>query len=126
MLDRHKMAEVHEAFLCRIFHLRRTRGSGNQANNPMDGRGDHYESTFAIAIDGKATMGTSLSITKAMWQKACEQAHGERPALGLRWYASERLRDSECLDLVVVSAHDLAEIIDRVNSLEDEVESLSG
>ena len=44
-----------------------------------------------------------------MWDKAVDQADGERPMLGLRYYANERL--DVVRDLVVVSAYDLSEML---------------
>jgi len=45
-----------------------------------------------------------------MWAKAQEQSLGERPALALRFYDDERL--TGCLDLVVVSLDDFAEMLE--------------
>jgi hypothetical protein len=115
----HEMAKKHEAFLVRIFGGRLMKGSGNKQSGQMDGRHDaHTRSSFAFAWDGKSTLGASVLVSKRMWEKACEQSHFERPMLALRYYANFRLQDSEALDLVVVSAHDQAELLDRLEELE--------
>lgn len=104
------LSDRHEAHLVQVLGGRRTPGSGNQANNPMDGRHNRYTSGLAFAWDGKATLGKSLSISLAMWEKAQEQALGERPMLALRWYLNERLTDQ--VDLVAVSLDDFVEMRD--------------
>jgi hypothetical protein len=113
-----EMAKRHEAFLARIFKGRRMAGSGNKQSGQMDGRHDAHRQTFAFAWDGKSTFGASIQVSKRMWDKAVEQSHFERPLIALRFYANFRLQDSEALDLAVVSAHDLAEVLDRLEELE--------
>lgn len=105
------LSDRHELFLADLFGGERMRGSGNQFNNPLDVRMDPT-GPFALGFEGKSTRKGSLSISVATWQKLLEQAHGLRPALALRFY-----RDDNTLtplhDLVVVKAHDLAELMDR-------------
>lgn len=113
-----EMAKRHEAFLARIFKGRQMKGSGNQQSGQMDGRHDAHRQAFAFAWDGKATMGASILVSKRMWEKATEQSHFERPMIALRFYENFRLQDSEALDLTVISAHDMAEILDRLEELE--------
>lgn len=106
-----KMGDAHEQFLADLFGGRRSRGSGNQWRDPMDGRSGrrHEQSDFAFAWDGKSTLAKSVGVSLAMWDKAVDQADGERPMLGLRYYANERL--DVVRDLVVVSAYDLSEML---------------
>lgn len=111
----HKMADKHEGFLSSLFGGRRTKGSGNQWHNPMDGRTSRMHTRHAFAWDGKATLGKSIGVTREMWEKAIEQSGGERPMLALRWYDNERLDVG--LDLALVNAHDLAELIEVANGL---------
>jgi len=119
-----EMSGGHERFLVRLFGGDRMKGSGNQPVRP-DGRPpDAHRVSFAFAWDGKSTFGSSLSVSKQMWAKAVDQSHFERPMLGLRFYATTRLQDSEALDLVVVSAHDQAELLERLHELEAEVVDL--
>src|SRR4051794_6308007 len=103
------MGDAHEAFLAALFQGHQTRGSGNQWANPIDGRQSRMHRRFAFAWDGKSTLAKSTSISLATWDKAREQAGGERPMLGLRFYADERLRVTR--DLVVLDAHDFAEVL---------------
>lgn len=104
------MSNSHEIDLVATFGGRRTPGSGNQPNNPMDGRLNRYTDDLAYAWDGKSSLGKSISVTRAMWEKAQEQALSERPMLALRWYDTERLRVG--LDLIVVGIEDFAEMLE--------------
>jgi hypothetical protein len=104
------MSDAHEIFLADLFDGRRSVGSGNQANDQADGRNRVYDTIYPAAWDGKATLGKSHSVTLETWDKLVEQAHGLRPILALRWYADERLHVRR--DLVVLDAHDFAEILE--------------
>jgi len=104
------MSNAHELHLVKVLGGRRTPGSGNGFANPMDGRLNRYTDAFAVAWDGKATLGKSVGVTRSMWDKAVEQALGERPMLALRFYDTERLHVG--LDLAVVSLDDFAELLD--------------
>jgi hypothetical protein len=115
------MSDRHEAYLQRLFGGRRMKGSGNQQSGQMDGRHDAHRGTFAFAWDGKSTFGKSLGVSREMWDKAVRQSHFERPMIPLRFYANYRLQDSEALDLVVVSANDMAEVLERLHELEETV-----
>lgn len=106
------MGDAHETFLASLFGGRQTRGSGNQWRDPIDGRNNRMTTRFAFAWDGKSTLGKSQSISVPMWRKAVEQAGGERPLIGLRFYDNERLDVG--LDLVVINAYDLSEMLDEI------------
>jgi hypothetical protein len=103
------MSDAHEIFLADLLDGRRAVGSGNQFNDQMDGRNRRYATRYALAWDGKATLSGSVSVSRAMWAKAVEQSHGETPMLALRFYDTERLAVGR--DLVVLDAHDFAEIL---------------
>lgn len=105
----HRMGAAHEQFLAVTLGGRQAKGSGNQWRDQMDGRHNRLTEQFAYAWDGKSTLGKSIGVSRAMWEKAREQAGGERPMLGLRWYDNESLEVG--LDLVVVSAYDLSEML---------------
>lgn len=105
-----RMSDVHEKHLAEVFKGRRMPGSGNQAANPMDVRQSRYTSKVAFAIDGKSTRAASISVTRAMLNKAREQSHGERPAIALRFYDDDRLTRYE--DWVLVREDDLVELIE--------------
>ena len=107
------MSDRHEMHLVARLGGRRTAGSGNQFNNPMDGRHNRYETEFAFAWDGKSTLGKSIGVSQEMWEKAQEQALGERPALALRWYHDERL--TSFTDLMAISLDDFEEMLARAN-----------
>ena len=107
---RHRMGAAHERDLAVLLGGRQTRGSGNQFADQMDGRHDPYDD-LALAWDCKSTRSNSVGVSKRMWEKALEQAHGARPILPIRFYGSDRL-DIE-LDLVVASLNDFVEILDR-------------
>jgi hypothetical protein len=104
------MAEAHEKHIQERLGGRKTRGSGNQPANPMDGRHSRYDQPIAFAWDCKATRGQSIAISRRMWEKAVEQSHGERPMIPLRFYDSDRLQVG--LDLVVLTLDDLEELLE--------------
>ena len=106
-----KMSDRHEADLAEAFGGRVTPGSGNGFANQMDVRQSRYDSEVAFAIDGKSTRAKSISVTREMLDKAREQAHGERPAIALRFYDNDRLTEYE--DWVLVQADDLLELMER-------------
>jgi hypothetical protein len=110
-----KMGDAHENFLTEILGGRKTRASGSVWKDQMDGRHNRMDVPFAFAWDGKSTLAASVSVSRKMWEKAREQAAGERPLLGLRFYDTERLDVGE--DLVVMSAHDFAEMLEEANKL---------
>lgn len=97
---------MHETWLCKVLVGRRMRGSGNQFSGQMDGRQDRYSERFAFAWDGKATESKSVSVSRAMLDKAVEQAGAERPLIALRYVsAGERPED-----WFVVRADDFIEL----------------
>lgn len=103
------MSDSHEIFLAEILDGRRSKGSGNQFNDAMDGRNKRYDQAHALAWDGKSTFAKSIGVTLEMWEKAREQSHGEIPMLALRWYDGWDLKPNH--DLVVLDLHDFAEIL---------------
>lgn len=107
-----EMGDRHEEFLVQMLGGRQSRGSGNQWHAPMDGRHNRLQERFAFAWDGKSTTTATISITLPMWEKAREQAGGERPMLGLRWYPTERptVQNRGGVDLVALLVDDLAEM----------------
>ena len=106
-----KMGDTHEAWLIEQFGGRQSPGSGSQWRNPMDGRHNRYEQKFAWAWDGKSTRSKSVSVTRAMLDKAVEQADGERPMIALRFYDDDRLRSHE--DWIVIRASDFIELQEK-------------
>jgi|SRR5580765_5121685 len=102
------MSDQHEDYLAGVIEGRKQPGSGNQFNGQMDVRNDPYDS-YALAVDGKSTMGKSISITQDMIVKAMEQAHLCEPAIGLRWYLDETGRKT--LDWVAVPAEFLRSLL---------------
>lgn len=113
-----KMGRKHEDHLAQVFDTTRMPGSGNQWRGQMDGRNNRRTSRFAFAWDGKSTLAKSLSIPRKMWEKAREQAGGERPMLALRFYDNERLDVGE--DLVVIGLDDFAEMLEVANAEPEE------
>lgn len=103
------MGDVHEKWLADLLKMRGTRGSGNQWRDPMDAKHNRLETNYAFAIDGKSTLGKSIGVTRAMWHKAVEQAGGERPLLGLRFYKDASLSRVDN-DLITSDALDFAEL----------------
>jgi hypothetical protein len=85
-----RMGELHEIHLAEINRGRKSTSSGNQWDDPNDGR-NHHDDPFAFSWDGKSTKGKSISVSLEMLAKIREQAGPERPQLGLRWYGDELL-----------------------------------
>ena len=108
--DRNKMAQLHEQYLADLTGGRKSRASGATWQDPADGRDNRITTEFAFAWDGKSTTTKSITIDLAMLAKLREQAGGERPMLGLRWYGTEDLaRISE--EWVVINAADFGELL---------------
>jgi hypothetical protein len=80
-----RMGELHEEHLAEINGGRKSRSSGNQWHDAADGRNSR-DDPFNFAWDGKSTLGKGITITLDMIAKIREQAGGERPEIGLRWY----------------------------------------
>lgn len=112
-LTTRKMSDRHEEDLLTLLGGRGTPNSGATWRAPMDGRTSRHEASYAFAWDGKSTLSKSVGVSRAMWDKAVEQAGGERPLLPLRFYDNERLDVG--LDLVVLSLHDFVEILEIAN-----------
>jgi hypothetical protein len=104
------LSNLHEDFLADLLKGRKTKNSGAQWNDQMDGVNDPYEQPYAMAWDGKATQGKSVGVTRDMWAKAVEQSHGLITALALRWYGPGYALKPE-LDLIAVEAQEFAAIL---------------
>lgn len=125
-LTTRKMSDRHEEDLAALLDGRMTRGSGNQHNDPMDGKHGYSSQRYVFAWDGKSSLGRSVSVTREMWTKAVEQARWARPMLGLRLYRDERLTMVD-VDLIAVEANTFAEMLDdanRVPELEAQIKAL--
>src|SRR5579859_2239381 len=103
-----QMGELHEVFLAKINGGAKTRGSGSQWHDQGDGR-DNHDRPFAFCWDGKSTRGQQIAITLAMIAKIREQAQGERPQIGLRWYGNDAL-DQVTEDWIAITAADFEEM----------------
>lgn len=110
-----KLADQHEVDVAELLGGRKTKSSGNQWNDPADGRTDRRDVEFAFAWDCKAAMPEtkSVSVTREMLNKIIEQAGGERPAIPLRFY--DTWRGEVDHDWVVIRLDDLAEMTERLN-----------
>lgn len=126
---RSRMGKQHETDVAGwIIGGRKTRGSGNQGNDPLDGRAPYYDE-FCWAWDCKSTLAKSISITRETLQKLEDQAHGGRPLLPIRFYDNERLTTKH--DFVLMNMHDFLDLNDslvmaerNVLRLEDEITKL--
>lgn len=110
-----RMSQHHERSVAEFLGGRVCPGSGNHFANQMDVRQSRMHQEFAFAVDCKATRSASVSVSRAMWNKAVEQAGGERPMLALRLYTSDRL-DYD-IDLVVIKWDDFLELLERLSEL---------
>lgn len=111
------LSDKHAAFIERLFGAQTQRGSGNQSNRPTDNRMNRY-TPYAFAFEGKSTRRESLSVRLAEWEKLRDQAHMLRPALAYRFYRPDNTLTPE-VDLVALSAHDFAEILEAANIYEE-------
>lgn len=116
------MGDLHEQHLAETLGMRQTAGSGNQWRDPIDARHNRLDSEYAFAVDGKSTLAKSISITRAMWEKAVEQAGGERPMLGLRFY-DDGARKVHA-DLAACDLLDFAELLEAARLWEKAEEIL--
>jgi hypothetical protein len=120
-----RMGELHEIHLAEINHGTKTKSSGNQWHDQGDGRNTHDE-PFAFCWDGKSTRGKQIAVTLDMIAKIREQAQGERPQIGLRWYGNDAL-DIVLEDWIAVTDADFEEMklaAIRVAELETQVADL--
>lgn len=117
-----QMGELHEIYLAEVNAGRKSKASGSQWTDPADGRSAHDE-PYALAWDGKATLGKQIAVTLDMVRKIREQALGEIPEIGLRWYANASLRDVT-EDWIAVPGDDWREILASARSWRSLVEWL--
>ncbi|MFF7198222.1 hypothetical protein ACFZAM_31500 [Streptomyces sp. NPDC008079] len=103
------MGDAHEKAVAEKLGMRQSRGSGNQWRDPIDARHNRLDTEYAFAVDGKSTLAKSISVTRAIWEKAVEQAGGERPMLALRFYDDASL-SRVGHDLAVCGLDDFAEM----------------
>lgn len=117
------MGDAHEDHLHKALGGRKTKGSGNQWQNPADGRTSRYEEEYALAWDGKSTYAKSMSITREMLRKIREQALPEAPMIGVRFYdpdaGTSRLEVAE--DWALVPLDYLVALREQIRSLEDDI-----
>lgn len=121
-----EMSDRHEADIAALLGGRVTVGSGNQHNDPMDGKHGYKEARYTFAWDGKCSLANSISVSIPMWQKAVDQARAFHPLLALRLWRDTRLTMTN-LDLIAVEANTFAEMLEdanRVPELEAEVARL--
>lgn len=111
-LTTRKMSTRHEQHLADVLDGRMTRGSGSSWVDQTDGK--HRldpERAYPFAWDGKSTLGKSVSVSLAMWQKLNEQTEaGKFPLLPLRFYGDERLTQVKA-DLVCLDLHLFADLL---------------
>lgn len=105
------MSDKHEDFLAELLDGRKTKGSGSHWRDQMDGKNDQREQPHALAWDGKATQAASVSVSREMWAKACEQSAGLIPSIAIRFYGKGFLLKPE-LDLIALEANDFAAILE--------------
>ncbi len=118
------LSDRHEAFLGELLEAPLNPGSGNQFNNPTDARQSRFHRAMAFAVDGKATLAKSMSITRAMIDKLREQARGERPMLGVRFYDGDALTSYD--DWVMIEAEDFRALMQRSDKLQAIEEMVGG
>lgn len=106
-----RMADSHEADIAEWTKGKVQKGSGNQWQSQGDTKNGEFLVPLPITSDGKSTLGKSFSITRVMWDKIVSQTFNQIPALFLRFYKDESLRQTD-LDLVVLEAQTFSEILE--------------
>lgn len=86
-----KMSDRHEDDLVAVLGGERTRNSGAVWSDQGDVHQTGMEGYYRFGMDGKSTLGKSISISREMLEKLREQSRGLEPALPLRWYRDDRL-----------------------------------
>jgi len=104
-----QMGDKHEEYLAQVNGGARNRASGSQWAHQADGLNNH-DDPFAFRWDGKSTLGKSISVTREMLAKIRDQAHGERPQIGLRFYGNPNLDDVD-EDWIAVPGQDWEEVL---------------
>ena len=115
-------SELYEDFLDRVLGGNKAHRAGPHFANPTNGD-QSREADFVFAWNAAATRGDSITVSRAMWEKACEWAWGDRPMVALRFYDSETIGTCSRLDLAVVSLLSLTEMVDRIAQLTDELDA---
>lgn len=110
------MSDAHEAHIAAVLKGRVTRGSGNQWRDQMDVKQHRFLGQYVFACDGKSTLGLSVGVTRAMWQKAIEQAQGAIPVIPLRFYSNSRLTGVDA-DLAILPLDTLGSLQEDANLL---------
>jgi hypothetical protein len=105
-----QMGDSHEADIAEWIQGSLQKGSGNQWHRQGDAKNGEYLTPYPITADGKSTLGQSISVSRTMWRKIVEQTFGQSPAIFLRFYKDDRLREVE-IDLAVVNAQTFSEIL---------------
>lgn len=112
-----RISQDHERDLQERLGGHASRGSGNQWNNPMDGRHDAHSGRFVFAWDCKATRGKSIGISRDLLAKADEQAAEARAIVPLRFYDDDRAKHYSH-DKVLLDLRDFEEMLDYISELE--------
>lgn len=106
-----RMADAHEADIAEWTKGTLQKGSGNQWQSQGDTKNGEFLVPFPITSDGKSTLARSISVTRSMWSKIVDQTFNQIPAIFLRFYKDDTLRQAD-LDLVVLEAQTFSEILE--------------
>lgn len=119
-----RMGDAHEVDIANWLEGALQKGSGNQWHRQGDTKNGEHLTPYPVTADGKSTLGESISITRKMWRKIMEQTFNQTPAIFLRWYRDERLREVD-LDLAVVPADFLTDVLRDARKWRAQEEQLS-
>lgn len=113
MSDVKRLADRHEQHVASMLGAKNSRASGSQWHDQADGRMSRYADQFAWAFDCKCALPQtkSIGVSREMWVKIEEQAHGNRPMIPLRFYSTSR--GDVFRDLVVITLDDLVELLEQ-------------
>lgn len=104
------MGDAHEADIAEWTKGSLQKASGSQWHAQGDTKNHEILTPYPITGDGKSTLGKSISVSLSMWRKIREQTFGQIPAIFLRFYKDDRLREVEA-DLTVLDSQTFSEIL---------------
>lgn len=110
-----KMSDRHEDDIVAVLGGERTRNSGAVWSDQGDVHQTGLDQHWKFGMDGKSTLGGSISINREMLAKIREQCRGLEPALPLRWYRDDRLTMVD-EDWITLELDTFAQILDDANA----------
>jgi hypothetical protein len=106
-----QMGDIHEADIPEWIGGQPQKASGSQWHAQGDAKNGEHLTPFPVTADGKSTLGKSIAVSRDMWRKIVEQTFNQDPALFLRFYKDESLRQVD-IDLAVIAVRFFRELLE--------------